>query len=1209
MNKYIIKNRYLSYYQLRKSIRNIVGSIFISALLFSCGGESSSGSSSSSSSTATANLALSITATPTRILSGSDITFNVKVQNNGDATSRATTLGFYRSSDAAISNSDTSLNSSAITVPSIAADSSLDIARSFAGHHSGTMHYGACLIDASGENTCSNAILIEVIPVDLSIASLNVTPNRIYSGGNISFSGEIQNSGETASTFATLKIYRSNDAEISNSDTSLKSLSLASIATGASINIAETIGGHSTGTMYYGVCVVDVSSETNTGNNCTTGIAVDIIPVALYVASFNVTPTRIFSGGALNISGHLQNDGAEVNNSATLGFYRSSDSNISTSDTSIDISIISVASDASFDISRSITGHNTGTMYYGACVVTTNGETSCSTGVAITIIPPDLLLANFDANPKSIQAIHGTPIKLTGEIQNNGSTSAATNLNIYISTINALSSGDTPVEFLTVPSLAPNATYDLSGIISSPSPHPSGTMYYGACVTAVSGETVTDNNCQWIAVEVITPDLVVATLEAAPNRILSGSNIALQGKVQNIGRGDATRATLRFYRSVDNIINPSDDVVLPTSISLAKVTADASLDFSVRFTGHNSGTMYYGACIVDASGEVVTNNNCLGVAVEVIPVDLVVTLSSITPTILVVSGDSINFSGSIQNNGDTTSTTAALGFYRSVDATISTSDFLIGTLALANITADASIDFSGSGIASGGDFYYGACAINVRSEVVTNNNCSSSRAINAFPITNTANVSDDATLQLDNAYGVTTAQVGNNHYAFVIGHRDDGVSVFRIESDGSLVNVDNTTDGGDLELDGAWSVTTAQVGGVTYLYVIGNNEHGISVFRVANNGSLVNVDNIQDDGTLYIFQPSYFSTAQIGSNTYLFAGSSVEHGVSVFRIENDGSLVNTDNTTDNATLEILFPTSAATTQIGSNTYLFITGATGMSAFQVSESGMLTNVANIGGGEGGNDGSHVTTAQIGSSTYLFVGEHVANAISVFEVLTDGSFDNIYTVRNDSTKHLNDITALTTTQIGSNTYLFVVNEGDDGLSVFRVEDNGSLVNVANFQDNGTLNINHPLDINTTQIGNNTYLFAVGRNDDGVSVFRIDNEVITGEAGAILSRAKNVSKGRNYPSYLSARDANYYRMYLPLGDFTFATEGSLDTVCTLYNNSIANLTDDTGETNLGTDNNGGTDNNCSLTYNVTTAGYYYLKINGNAATDTGSYTLTFP
>ena len=586
---------------------------FLALLLtFSCGGEgessSSSGSSSSSSSTATANLALSITVTPTRILSGSDITFNVKVQNNGDATSRAATLGFYRSSDAAISNSDTSLNSSAITVPSIAADASLDIARSFAGHHSGTMHYGACLIDASGENTCSNAILIEVIPVDLSIASLNVTPNRIYSGGSINFSGEIQNSGETASTFATLKIYRSNDAEISNSDTSLKSLSLASIAAGASINIAETIGGHSTGTMYYGVCVVDVSSETNTGNNCTTGIAVDIIPVSLFVASFNATPNRIFSGGALNISGHLQNNGAEVNNSATLGFYRSSDSNISTSDTSIDISIISVASDASFDIStRSITGHNTGTMYYGACVVTTNGETSCSTGVAITIIPPDLAIATLDINPKFIQATDTNPnIVIKGKVENRGSTAPKTILNFYRSSDETINHSDTLLATEDIAMLTPEASQDFNVNVER---HNTDTYYYGVCLSDVSGEVETNNNCSiGVAVEVVNPDLEVASINAPPNRISLGSNITLSGKIQNSGRGEAPTANLKFYRSEDTTISNSDTLL--TTIAISNVTTDASIDFSRSVASHNAGTYYYGVCLTDVIGEFVINNNC-----------------------------------------------------------------------------------------------------------------------------------------------------------------------------------------------------------------------------------------------------------------------------------------------------------------------------------------------------------------------------------------------------------------------------------------------------------------------------------------------------------------------------------------------------------------------------------------------------------------------
>ena len=92
----------------------------------------------------------------------------------------------------------------------------------------------------------------------------------------------------------------------------------------------------------------------------------------------------------------------------------------------------------------------------------------------------------------------------------------------------------------------------------------------------------------------------------------------------------------------------------------------------------------------------------------------------------------------------------------------------------------------------------------------------------ALHIHNTDNVTDDATLELVSPLGVTTAVVGGTTYLFVTGGNDDGVSVFSVAADGTLTNVDNVSDDATLELDGAVGVTTAVVGGTTYLFVTGD---------------------------------------------------------------------------------------------------------------------------------------------------------------------------------------------------------------------------------------------------------------------------------------------------------------------------------------------------------------------------------------------------
>ncbi len=121
-------------------------------------------------------------------------------------------------------------------------------------------------------------------------------------------------------------------------------------------------------------------------------------------------------------------------------------------------------------------------------------------------------------------------------------------------------------------------------------------------------------------------------------------------------------------------------------------------------------------------------------------------------------------------------------------------------------------------------------------------------ATNNISLTKTTTVSDadDTAYELDSPLSATTALVGNTNYLFVAGFADNGVSVFSIGNDGSLVNVANVDDdeNDDYKLTGVQSVTTAEVAGITYLFTAAFTDNGVSVFRVANNGSLVNVANV-----------------------------------------------------------------------------------------------------------------------------------------------------------------------------------------------------------------------------------------------------------------------------------------------------------------------------------------------------------------------------
>ena len=87
----------------------------------------------------------------------------------------------------------------------------------------------------------------------------------------------VRNTGSTAAPPSSLRYYRSSNSAISESDTQVGSDSVSALSVGASGNESLTITAPSSaGTYYYGACVVGVSGESNTGNNCSSGVGVTV---------------------------------------------------------------------------------------------------------------------------------------------------------------------------------------------------------------------------------------------------------------------------------------------------------------------------------------------------------------------------------------------------------------------------------------------------------------------------------------------------------------------------------------------------------------------------------------------------------------------------------------------------------------------------------------------------------------------------------------------------------------------------------------------------------------------------------------------------------------------------------------------------------------------------------------------------------------------
>ena len=110
--------------------------------------------------------------------------------------------------------------------------------------------------------------------------------------------------------------------------------------------------------------------------------------------------------------------------------------------------------------------------------------------------------------------------------------------------------------------------------------------------------------------------------------------------------------------------------------------------------------------------------------------DLVVQTPSVsdsTPN----AGESFTLSAAVRNQGNGRSASTTLRYYRSPDATISTSDTAVGTDAVGGLAASGTSaeSISLTAPSTAGTYYYGACVDPVSGESDTGNNCSNSRAV------------------------------------------------------------------------------------------------------------------------------------------------------------------------------------------------------------------------------------------------------------------------------------------------------------------------------------------------------------------------------------------------------------------------------------------------------------------------------------------------
>ena len=221
--------------------------------------------------------------------SGESFKLYATVRNQGIGESERTTLRYYRSSDATISDSDTQIETDGLK--SLDADAKSDESETLtAPSKPGVYYYGVCVDSVKDEsntsNNCSTVVAITVQATDavqtqdspdLIVESVRVSDNTLAPGETFTLYATVRNQKTGAASSTQLRYYRSSDSTISDSDAEVGTDSISSLnADGTetvNINLTAPLAA---GTYSYGACVDSVTGEKDTNNNCSQSVTITV---------------------------------------------------------------------------------------------------------------------------------------------------------------------------------------------------------------------------------------------------------------------------------------------------------------------------------------------------------------------------------------------------------------------------------------------------------------------------------------------------------------------------------------------------------------------------------------------------------------------------------------------------------------------------------------------------------------------------------------------------------------------------------------------------------------------------------------------------------------------------------------------------------------------------------------------------------------------
>ncbi|TMU57338.1 Dabb family protein [Flagellimonas algicola] len=237
-----------------------------------------------------------------------------------------------------------------------------------------------------------------------------------------------------------------------------------------------------------------------------------------------------------------------------------------------------------------------------------------------------------------------------------------------------------------------------------------------------------------------------------------------------------------------------------------------------------------------------------------------------------------------------------------------------------------------------------------------------------------------------------------------------------------------------------------------------------------------------------------------------------------------------------------------------NHVVYAGGAGNIDVYSLNKNGKLNPISSHELYKNKGPARGMVADNINGTDFLFVANKFGNVIEVFTILDNGSLERAYMIEDTDEMHLGVAITLQVVHMKQSSYLFVGGlEETPGLSCFKIHNDGKLTHVQSVKDNDKIHTDGIIGMFTHKINGKTFLYTGGFQDNGISSFRVYengkfkniNNISDNTTDRYLTGAypvTGVKLGGNYYVIVGHRHHKYYTRsgFIKRPDFVYHGDG---------------------------------------------------------------------